>query len=116
VGRPAWLASERGLGPTSRREAGQGGSTTTTANGQKTLVTKSLGTTRFIASTLQSFASIQRCFHHYVQAMYNFGGMRHNINESFSEDEHMLVGQDSVIDLLFVSDIQKQLVDLMVVS
>ncbi|XP_047737560.1 uncharacterized protein LOC108672979 isoform X2 [Hyalella azteca] len=83
---------------------------------EKTLVTKSLSTTRFIASTLQSFASIQRCFHHYVQAMYNFGGMRHNTDESFSEDEYMLVGQDFVIDLLLVSDILKQLVDLMVVS
>ena len=82
---------------------------------QKTVVTKSLSTTRFISSTLESYLAISKCFQQYITAMYDYGGMRHNTKEASSEDEFMVVAQD-FIDLLLVIDILSTLVSLMIRS
>ena len=82
--------------------------------GERTLVTKSLSTTRFISSTLESYTAISRCFKQYVTAMYEYGGMRRGTKEKCSEDEYMVVVLDFVIDLLIIIDVLSTLVLLMI--
>ena len=82
--------------------------------GVRTLVTKNLSTTRFIASTLDAYTSIIRCYPHYVTAMYEYGGMKHNTEDDYSDDEYMVAGKDFAIDLVIMSDVLAQLVNLMI--
>lgn len=48
--------------------------------------------------------------------MYEYGGMRHNTEEVYSEDEYMVVALDFVLDLLLVIDIFSTLDSVMVCS
>lgn len=84
--------------------------------GEKTLVTKSLSTTRLISSTVQSYLAVSKCFQQYTTVMYEYGGMQHNTNGIYSEDEYMVVAQDFAIDLLIVIDVLSILVSLTVKS
>jgi len=45
--------------------------------GVNALVTKPLSTTRFIASTIASFKTILKWYKPYVEALYEYGSMKH---------------------------------------
>mgnify|MGYP006897549471 CR=1 FL=1 len=84
--------------------------------GNKTLATKPLATTRFLPSTIYSNEVILRCYYQYISALYEYGGMLKSSDEQekYDPDEYMVVGEDFVIDLLLVVDILKPVGKLMV--
>ena len=75
--------------------------------------TKPLSTTRFIASTIDSFQKIASSFPQYIAALYEYGGLKRSTSEDFDEDEYMMVGQDFVLDLLFMLDASAPVLKLM---
>lgn len=87
-----------------------------TSRGLKTLRTSSASQTRFATSQVNSMERIIKCFPQYIEALYEYGGMKRSSDEEYDEEEYMVCGQDFLLDLLGLVDSISPVVELMEIS